>query len=258
MKVLIVDKKLFREVGTSLKVSLTENRIKEELPEIKILPNIKDCIKYLSTEKNAPDIIMIDENIPFYFSFDVLRYSKRKTKFIFMIDNYEKFNSYHGYLSDHVSTFKEIHNVSFIAKPRDHEEFSEMIRKQFFPEKTSRENLIVQSNKQVIVLKIEQINRIESIGDYVKIYSQNDSFVVYSTLKGILTKLPSNRFTRVNRSCIVNVSYIRRVNCESVTLSNQVTLPLNKNKKRDLVSLVENYHQHNLALSKKTPLLSKF
>ena len=61
---------------------------------------------------------------------------------------------------------------------------------------------------QLIGLDIDTIVMVEAMADYVRIYTDQKRYIVYSSMKGIAAKLPNNQFMRVHRSYIVNLSRI--------------------------------------------------
>jgi len=57
-------------------------------------------------------------------------------------------------------------------------------------------------------LNLDEINYLEAKGDYVKIYQNEKTYAVRSSLKSIEEKLPGKTFIRVHRSFIVNIGRI--------------------------------------------------
>lgn len=61
---------------------------------------------------------------------------------------------------------------------------------------------------------------IQSSSEYVMIHTKAKRIMLYSSMDGILKKLPAN-FMRVHRSYIVNLNSIERVNGNTVEINNQ-------------------------------------
>lgn len=55
------------------------------------------------------------------------------------------------------------------------------------------------------------IDKVEAEGDYVRIYSQGQSWMLHETMKSICQRLPSSDFIRIHRSTIVRFQFISRV-----------------------------------------------
>lgn len=57
----------------------------------------------------------------------------------------------------------------------------------------------------------QTIRYVEAAGDYMCVYTQEETLIVRSTLTDMARKLPRHVFTRVNRSIIVNTQFVKRV-----------------------------------------------
>ena len=86
-------------------------------------------------------------------------------------------------------------------------------------------------------LKIEKIASskikwIEAMGDYIKIITQEKNYLVLSTMKAFIKKLPENQFLRIHKSFIVNLNRVANYSANSVNIDG-IDLPLSRNKKKD-------------------------
>lgn len=57
----------------------------------------------------------------------------------------------------------------------------------------------------------DELVYIEAMTNYVVLYTNNSKLIVYLTLKGILEKLPAQKFLQVHKSCIVNLDCIKTI-----------------------------------------------
>lgn len=57
----------------------------------------------------------------------------------------------------------------------------------------------------------QTIRYVEAAGDYMCVYTQEETLIVRSTLTDMARKLPRHAFTRVNRSIIVNTQFVKRL-----------------------------------------------
>jgi two-component system, LytTR family, response regulator len=71
---------------------------------------------------------------------------------------------------------------------------------------------------------LEQIQYIEGLKDYVKIYLDNTSHIIKSTMSGFETNL-SDSFIRVHRSYIVNIDKVTAYSTHSLELG-EIDLPI--------------------------------
>ena len=69
--------------------------------------------------------------------------------------------------------------------------------------------LVVKKNGRWVFIEKSDINWFKSEGNYLKIFYGTEWVMVRGTMKGMLKKLDSNLFYRVNRSTIINANFIR-------------------------------------------------
>jgi two-component system, LytTR family, response regulator len=78
---------------------------------------------------------------------------------------------------------------------------------------TSRfEKLInVKDRGQIFRVDVDSIERIDAAGDYMCIYTADNSLILRETMKDLEKRLDPRTFQRVHRSCIVNLDQVRQV-----------------------------------------------
>lgn len=91
--------------------------------------------------------------------------------------------------------------------------------------------VIIRNGKRLIVVSAEQIDWIESAGNYVVVHVGRDSHIMRDTLHHLGSRLPAAWFLRINRSAIVNLDRIRELrpnpaNGFAVVLADGTQLPL--------------------------------
>lgn len=65
----------------------------------------------------------------------------------------------------------------------------------------------------------QRIRYVEAAGDYMCVYTQEETLIVRSTLTELATRLPKAHFVRVNRSAIINLYHVKRLNKVSPTVN---------------------------------------
>jgi DNA-binding LytR/AlgR family response regulator len=79
---------------------------------------------------------------------------------------------------------------------------------------------------------------VEALENYVIFNTFQEKFTIHFTMKAVETKLPSNKFTRVHRSFIVNTSRINIIEDNSViikTHEGNKSIPIGKSYKDNLL-----------------------
>ncbi len=71
--------------------------------------------------------------------------------------------------------------------------------------------LMVKSGGRVMLLPLDELDAIESEGNYVRLHAGGRSYLVRDTMAGIEARLGSDRFCRIHRGWIVNLDRVREV-----------------------------------------------
>jgi DNA-binding LytR/AlgR family response regulator len=101
-------------------------------------------------------------------------------------------------------------------------------------EETNSEILIqFRVNREIIQLTGMEINYFESLGDYVKIYSSESTFITKEKISKLEQRLPS-LFIRIHRSSIINILKIESFNMKRMMILGR-EIPISR-KYKDEVS----------------------
>ena len=87
------------------------------------------------------------------------------------------------------------------------------------------EVIFVRDSNIVRRINVNDILFAEAMGDYVKLYLQQRYYAIHSTLKAVEEKLPPNKFLRVHRSYIVQLSKIDTLQ-KAVIIINGKSIPV--------------------------------
>ncbi|MFT3965931.1 MAG: LytTR family DNA-binding domain-containing protein [Sphingobium sp.] len=80
------------------------------------------------------------------------------------------------------------------------------------PASSRYEKLInVKDRGQIFRVDVDSIERIDAAGDYMCIYTADNSLILRETMKDLEKRLDPRNFQRVHRSTIVNLSQVRQV-----------------------------------------------
>jgi two-component system LytT family response regulator len=71
--------------------------------------------------------------------------------------------------------------------------------------------LTVKADDKVVVIKVTDIDSIESAGNYVAVHVGKESHILRETLNGLEAQLDPESFLRVSRSAIVNLDRVREL-----------------------------------------------
>lgn len=223
--IIIDDDPAARLIVSQLCSQIDEISVEEEFS------NAIDAIKFLHT--NTVDVIFLDIHMPALSGLDFIRTLQNPPQIIlttsdknFALEAFE---------------FKTV--VDYLIKPIEKSRFRKAIDKLLIlrgeePIKKEKKELpaelFVNVNKRLIKLKYNDINFINSKKDYIEINTNDNSYLVLSSLKKIKSKLPEDVFLQVHRSYIINLSKIIDIQDNSVLIGTDL-IPVSKSFKKDLM-----------------------
>mgnify|MGYP002336275058 CR=1 FL=1 len=164
----------------------------------------KEALNYLKNQ--AVDLILMD--MPEMSGIEFLRKLKPRP-LIIIISGHEKYAVY-GY---------EFNVADYLVKPVLRDRFSTAIdkAKSLLDAKTqawsiqNRDFIFVKDQSTLQKVNFSDVLWLEAQGDYVKLNTQQKSFMVHGTLKSIEERLPTQRFMKVHRSFIVAIDKVERI-----------------------------------------------
>ena len=211
----------------------------DQLDLLKSCANAMEAFNIINSE--AIDLIFLDINMPEVSGLSLASSISKKTKIIFT-------TAYREYA---VEGFN-LQAVDYLLKPISFERFLQAIQKLFaisitkpeskiIPETTPKEDFIfVRADRKMIKINFQDILYIESLSDYIKIYTLEETLVTRETIKNIEAKLPTSSFFRIHRSYIVAIQKISAYTNEFVEVNNKA-LPISRSYKDSILEKLKNY-----------------
>src|SRR4249919_489605 len=71
------------------------------------------------------------------------------------------------------------------------------------------DRLMVKSGGRVVLLPLDELDAVESAGNYVRLYSGSQAHLVRETMANLEGRLPPDRFCRIHRTWIVNFARVK-------------------------------------------------
>ena len=172
--------------------------------------NPLDATEFLSN--NEVDLIFVDIQMPDLSGIEFTRLLEKGPKIIFTTA-FEQY-ALEGY---------KLEIVDYLLKPFSYEEFLSAVqkaqrligleRRDQNKVEVKNEFLFLKSEYKIKRINFNDIQYIEGMKDYVKVFTSSESKPVLSltSLKILETKLPAGKFMRVHRSFIVNLEKINTI-----------------------------------------------
>lgn len=135
----------------------------------------------------------------------------------------------------------EVDAVDYLVKPFSFERFLKAINKavekiNFANMKTAAGNrfILLKADKKVYKVNFDDIDYLQSFGDYIKVFTSEECLVVHDTVKNMLEQLPAEEFLRIHKSYIIALSKIQYIDGNQVKIADQL-IPIGANYKDDLL-----------------------
>lgn len=184
---------------------------------------------------NEIDLIFLDINMPEISGLSFAKNINKNIKVIFT-------TAYREYAVDGF----DLQAVDYLLKPISFERLLQGVKK--ITDVSDNENIVetkdvvteidsfifVRSNRKMIKINFDEINYVESLSDYLKIYLQEKTIITRETISSIEAKLPKNSFIRIHRSYIISLAKIDSFTNEFVEILSKA-LPISRTYKKDVL-----------------------
>ena len=209
----------------------------DKFPDVEVIEtcaNGREAIRKIKTEK--PDLVFLDVQMPGFDGFSVVKGVMEIDPPLFVfVTAYE----------EHAIRAFEANAINYLMKPVDEDKLADTLERvrtrlaekrsaeeaeklkdvlaevapdaiENMPgdeESTGRyEKLInVKDRGQIFRVDVDTIEHIEAAGDYMCIYTGDNSLILRETMKDLERRLDPRVFQRVHRSTIVNLDQVRQV-----------------------------------------------
>lgn len=190
-----------------------------------------EALKHL--RKFPADLIFLDIRMPSMNGLDFYKEVPQDTLVIFTTAHSEY--AVEGY---------NLSAIDYLLKPYEEARFLQAVQKarDYFTfihkkENASLQHIFIRADYSLIKINLSEIEYIEGLGDYLKIYVDDKKPVVARlTMKAMLDKLPQKDFIRVHRSFIVPFSRINNVRNKIITLGEK-EIPIGSSYEEDFFRL---------------------
>ena len=136
--------------------------------------------------------------------------------------------------SEYAAESYSVEAIDYLLKPITEERFLKSIskfKKQSNPSSTSKKDyLYIKANGSLVRIMHSEILFIQSMKDYLKIFTASDKYLTHLTMKAVETLLPTESFIRVHRSFIVHSSHIKSMGKKEIEINGQL-IPIGENYK---------------------------
>lgn len=197
----------------------------ENFPELQVVCSCENGLAAVkAVNELKPQLIFLDIHMPKLDGFDVLELLGPDAPLVIFVTAFDEYA---------VRAF-EANAIDYLLKPVDRERLQQAVDKArarlsngaevqrsqqaLLAVRNENENLqriLVRDGSDVHVLPIEEVCYIESADDYVAIHTSEATHIKLDRLSKLEQQLDPRLFCRIHRSCLLNISYLARIETET-------------------------------------------
>ncbi|WP_121812278.1 LytR/AlgR family response regulator transcription factor [Mucilaginibacter kameinonensis] len=223
-----------------LAITLLQNHI-TRFDFLEVTATCPNALKALETLKSQDvDLMFLDVRMPAIDGIEFLKMLRNPPRVIIT-------TAYRDYAIDGY----DLDIVDYLLKPITFERFFKAIERYLrnagqqaqpsMPTDPEPENIVLKSGYRNVKVNVADILYMESVKDYVKVYTLNTTVVTKYKISDMEADLASKNFLRIHRSFIVNQQHITAFSASDVELGKK-ELPIG-----------ESYKEHVTQILKKQP-----
>lgn len=212
-----------------------------EIPDLELVSTFDNPITAGHFLQNSTiDLLFLDIQMPVVTGIDFIKNTTIQPKVI-LTTAYREY-ALEGYELDIIDyLLKPISFIRFYKSINKYRELNAVIQPTSGTsseiDKTS-DHIFVNSNKRMIRIEFSNILFIDSIKDYVRIHTPNDTIITKDKISSFVERLPSY-FLRVHRSYIINTGKIASLTSKDVVLLGGMEIPIGASYK-EIIKLIKN------------------
>lgn len=203
-----------------LKKHATEN---ESLTISLATTEVFEVINFLKNEK--VDLIFTDIQMP----------ELTGIQFMKIINDTQKFIVTTAYPNYALESFN-FNVIDYLLKPITKERFDLAVKKylDYFSQQQFNPStyIFVKADGKQVKINFSELIFIESLKDYIRLYTKTGKILVLETMKSFENKLPNN-FKRIHRSFIINIDFLTSIEGNSVYLG-QKNIPIGETYRKEI------------------------
>jgi len=205
------------------------------IQQVNFLNLKKECETALEAfnymEKESVDLVFLDVEMPGMSGIDLIRNLKNKP-IVILISSKKEYavDAFELNVADYI--IKPVTMPRFMVAVEKARELSEKKHEKI--EGADKNFIFVRSKNTLAKIKLEDIEYIQALGDYVKIYTPGERNTVHATLRSMEEKLSPDKFYRLHRSYLVGLNHIDKIEENTAYIGKQ-PIPIGEQYKKELL-----------------------
>lgn len=217
----------------------------QNFPNIEIAGECSNAIEALDfLMQKQVDLMFLDIQMPQITGLELIRNLQHPPLVIFTT----------AYRDFAVEAF-DLDVVDYLLKPFSLARFAKSIGK--FVQQMSEKNngfhhpetnptpdyILIKADKKIYKIDLNDLVYLESMGDYVCVYTSTEKITTKERISNLYEKLPANQFLRIHRSYVVSIRRIDAILAGCIEIANK-KLPVGRNFKEQVETFLnQNMHK---------------
>jgi two-component system LytT family response regulator len=212
----------------------------EQVPTLQLAGECANAIQAIALlQQSQVDLLFLDIRMPQLNGIDFLKTLKNPPRVIFTTAFAEY--ALEGY---------ELDVVDYLMKPIPFDRFLKAVNKVFqlqgspkpeaiapADEKKSESFVYFRADRKMVKVVLQDILYIESMKDYVKIFTRGGTIITKQSISSVEAMLPEREFVRSHRSFIVATRHIKSFTSELIEIHN-TEIPIGKFFRNEVMKIV--------------------
>lgn len=196
--------------------------------DVKVVGRCYNAAEALKVFETTPiDLMFLDIRMPRFGGLDLLRGLALPP--LTVVVSAHKEHALDGF---------ELDVVDYLLKPVNAERFAsalEKVRRRLAAERPEKDDYVVlKVDRALRRFRLDGIVCLEAQGNFVKVFSDDGVWLATVTLRRLLLLLPTSKFVQIHKSYIVNRKRITELRTSSLSLDNNMSLPIGRRRRSNL------------------------
>ncbi len=220
----------------------------DRLDDLELVGRLDNAVEAFNVlQKEEVELLFLDIQMPKLTGIDLLKNISDPPQVIFT-------TAYRDYALQGY----ELDVVDYLLKPISFDRFLRAVNKVIqqssrdsSPASATTEDLdsgeahiYLKSDKKMVKIPLADILYIESLKDYIRVFTPEKNVTAYQRISFMEEKLPSHKFIRVHRSFIVNLDKVDAYSTPSVEVGGK-EIPIGRNYRQDVLKALNDQNLLN-------------
>jgi two-component system, LytTR family, response regulator len=205
--------------------------------DFEIIGTFNNSLEALDFINSTPvDAVFLDINMPMMTGFELISLIENKTKVI-ITTAFREF----------AAESYDLDVLDYLVKPIPLPRFIKCINK-ITTEYNLKNNIkteaskgdshiFIKVDKKMMKINIEEILFVEGMKEYIKVVTQDKTYITHKSLTSLSEELPGDKFLRIHKSYVIALNKVKSIEGNRIQILNH-TIPIGRNYSKDVKSKI--------------------